>query len=718
MLKINIIILLLFSSLALAQQQDEDYLGCFKVLPEDIESATMGYHTASAPPDCKTECRKRYFMYSGLMGGQQCYCINKYRQHEPSNNCTMPCIIDALELCGSQDSMSVYKTGQLGPSPPRQLKVTKSQQKSLNVSWQPPDMLNGNVTSYTLHVVAVKTYASYPLFPTVSQVQGGSSENTVLTNLQPGTKYNISITATNEKGESDPANITAWTLIGPPDIPQTPKIIDRTDTTITVELQKGINQNGPLTSYQIVVVYPGTIPPINHSFSYVNYNIAKRDYLPYYITAEIPAEDFDKYNKKFIVGDGEKIGNYYNAPLKKPFDNPQIGMVLVSKNHDEIQYSYSNNNGNAYINKNFHNTNKQSTKIILTIAIVILGGLLLVSVVVYFFMRYRHEQKRITKLPEHQELTLQGPIYEVDNVAYIPEDIPERPNHYQDLKTKVWSIPKNFLNVEQMAIKRGRFGSIHMGTVQDKNGKLSQSIIHCISDQSMRASEKKNMLRELDICIKAGTMKFISSFIGNCETPNTLYIVFESPPYTLKNKLLGARSGENFPTEKILPIGSSIAMGLSYLESHKIIHSHLCARSIGLTDDFIPKIMGYGIGKYAIEDVKLARWTAPERFGHKKHIPGVVWSFGVVIWEMMSMGGTPYADLNDETDVEEAVVEKHIRLPQLRDMTDPLYEVLLSCWQDNYDERPGFDELSRLDTLSLVPITAITEPYLAELELN
>lgn len=224
----------------------------------------------------------------------------------------------------------------------------------------------------------------------------------------------------------------------------------------------------------------------------------------------------------------------------------------------------------------------------------------------------------------------------------------------------------------------------------------SDAIVHCISDVNLRPSEKKHMLRDLDVCIKTGSMKYLAGFIGNCETPETLYVVIEATLDTLKNRLLAARVGQVFPYEKILPIGSGIAQGLAYLEAHKVIHSHLCARSIGLTGDFLPKIGGFGMGKHSIEDVKLARWTAPERFGHKKHVAGVVWAFGVVVWEMMSMGGTPYNELEDECDVEEAVVEQDVRLGQLRDMPDPLYEVLISCWMVDPEERPTFDELARL----------------------
>ena len=313
----------------------------------------------------------------------------------------------------------------------------------------------------------------------------------------------------------------------------------------------------------------------------------------------------------------------------------------------------------------------------------------------YFVLKRRHEQGRMHKLPEQQELTLQGPLYEVDNMAYIPEDVPERSNHYQDLKSKVWSIPRNFLNFDSIPIRRGRFGNVHTGVVQKDGIPISVSI-HSISDTSMKNSEKRQMLRELDVCIKAGSMKYLAGLVGTCETPETLFVAIEMPPQTLKNKLLASRSGEIFPSEKILKIGSAVAEALKHLESNKIIHSHLCARSVGICSDWTPKVMGHGIAKYALEDFKYARWTAIECFSNqKKHQAGVVWAFGVLLWEMLSMGGTPYSNLALDSDVEEAL-EKGVRLPQLRDIPDPVYEVMLSCWSVDDRERPTFDELIRL----------------------
>ncbi|XP_034940172.1 putative tyrosine-protein kinase Wsck [Chelonus insularis] len=695
----------------------DSYKGCYKN-SEESESPLLALNYPSKPSECTKECKNRYYMYAGLMKGQLCYCMSRYGSGSPSNGCSNTCIGDKSSFCGSEDSVSVYETGQKGSSPPKRLNVVQRQTTSLYITWERPDITNGVITSYTVRAVPGQTYASYPLQPTQVQIQGESSDNTIITNLHPGTQYNISITAMNAKEESEPTYTVDWTLIGPPNNPEVPKIISREGTKMVIEISEGSSQNGPLTVYQIIVVYPGIVPPTDHNIAYPNYDKAIRDGFLYYITGEFEASEFMNH-KQFVVGDGQKVGGYYNAPLEKPFDRPQIGIALVSKVRNEIQYSYSDLTGHAFMfNRLRDRQGLDGTAIGLCVAIVLLGTLLIVSVVSYFVIKRRHEQIRMNKLPEQQELTLQGPMYEVDNMGYIPEEVPERPNHYQDLKSKVWSIPKNFLIVDSTLIRRGRFGTIHSGTVQHPHGESSKVIVHSISDGSLRPSEKRHMLRDLDACIKAGTMKYLASLVGNCETPDTLYVVLEMPAQNLKTRLLAARSGNAFPTEKLLPIGASIASGLDYLDAHKIYHSHLCARSIGLTDDFEPKIMGYGIGKHSLEDLKLARWTAPERFGHKKHNPAVVWAYGVVIWEMMSMGGTPYSELEDECDVEEAVVEKFVRLKQLPDMPDPLYEVLLSCWHVNTDERPTFDELSRLSTLGICPITVITEPYRPELELN
>lgn len=615
----------------------------------------------------------------------------------------------------------------------------------MQITWEPPDISNGNITSYTLKAVVVKTFASNLLPAIESQIQGGASNSTILQGLQPGTKYNVSIIATNTHADSEPIYVSGWTLIGPPNKPIMPKVIEQTHTTVTVLLLSGSSEYGPVSAYQIFVSQSGIIPPSGPNISYYNYETSMQQDLGYYITGEFESSEFYKY-MKFIVGDGKMIGAYYNAPLNTQI-MPQIGLTVISKFQRQVQYAYSDLINKLTIYNENRNDNVNSMTIILCVAIGLLGTLLVASIVLYFILRQRHKKFRMRKLPEQQELTLQGPLYEVDNLAYIPEDVPERVNHYQELKKKVWIIPQGSLTINDTIIRRGRFGTVHTGVIQ-KNDKPCAVTIHSIADKLLKISDKRHMLRELDICIKASPMKYLADLIGTCETHDTLYVVLELPPQTLKNCLLAARSGNIFPVEQILPIGSMIASALQHLENYKIVHEYLCARSVGISTEWTPKLMGHGISKYALEDIKYIRWTSIECLDNKrKHQPAVVWAFGVFLWEMLSMGGTPYFNLSLDSEVEEAI-EQGIRLPQLPDTPDPLYEVMLSCWNVESQERPTFAELIRLvrimlyvilnikllnnkifyflnyfilhfqETLSICPVTAITEPYIPELELN
>lgn len=572
--------------------------------------------------------------------------------------------------------------------------MTQNSMDTLVITWLPPDIPNGNIILYTVRAEAVKTNASSMLSLIESEIQGSTSNTTILRGLHPDTKYNITITASNEQGSSDVAYVEGWTLIGLPEKPTTPKILERRNGSVIVALTEGHSENGPITEYQVVVVQAGTIPPTDPDVEYVDYKLALKRGLNYYATAQFDPLDFPKY-KVFTVGDGTIIGSYYNAPLQDYFTSAQIGLVVISRRRSDIQRSYSDLTSNAYARTTTGETRTNTTILVLCVAITFFSVLLAASILLYFILRRRHERFNMRKLPEQQELTLQGPVHEVDNMAYIPEDMPERVNHYQELKKKVWTIPRNALSIDNFTVRRGRFGTVHTGTVT-KDDESCLVTIHIIADGSLKGSDKRHMLRELDVCIRAGSMKYLAGLVGTCETPDTLFVVVEMPLQILKSRLLGARSGDTFPMDRILSISSSVAAALRHLANHKIIHAQLCARSVGLTADWTPKLMGHGIAKYALEDVKYTRWTAIECFDNqKKNQSGVIWAFGVLLWEIFSMGGTPYSNLTLDSEVEDAVMQD-VRLPQLMDMPDPIYEVMSSCWRNDPEERPTFDELTRL----------------------
>ncbi|KAL7886518.1 hypothetical protein AOLI_G00042390 [Acnodon oligacanthus] len=103
------------------------------------------------------------------------------------------------------------------------------------------------------------------------------------------------------------------------------------------------------------------------------------------------------------------------------------------------------------------------------------------------------------------------------------------------------------------------------------------------------------------------------------------------------------------------------------------------------------------------------RWTAPEAFQHRKFSSASdVWSFGILMWEVMSYGERPYWDMSNQ-EVMKAVVDQY-RLPAPNGCPSALHALMLQCWQADRQDRPGFDSLlSSLDRLIRHPASLKAE---------
>lgn len=94
--------------------------------------------------------------------------------------------------------------------------------------------------------------------------------------------------------------------------------------------------------------------------------------------------------------------------------------------------------------------------------------------------------------------------------------------------------------------------------------------------------------------------------------------------------------------------------------------------------------------------VNIARWSAPEMLRHKTHAKhSDVWSFGCLMWEACTLGGTLYPDVRTE-DLG-GRLKAGLRPARTALFYDDVYQLMLNCWQADQAERPGFRELA--DTL-------------------
>ncbi|KAG7472731.1 hypothetical protein MATL_G00112050 [Megalops atlanticus] len=105
-------------------------------------------------------------------------------------------------------------------------------------------------------------------------------------------------------------------------------------------------------------------------------------------------------------------------------------------------------------------------------------------------------------------------------------------------------------------------------------------------------------------------------------------------------------------------------------------------------------------GTYTTSGGKIPiRWTAPEAIAYRKFTSASdVWSFGIVMWEVMAFGERPYWDMSNH-EVMKAINEA-FRLPAPMDCPSAVYQLMLQCWLQDRSKRPRFNDIvSLLDKL-------------------
>ncbi|XP_030878645.1 ephrin type-B receptor 1-like, partial [Leptonychotes weddellii] len=147
-----------------------------------------------------------------------------------------------------------------------------------------------------------------------------------------------------------------------------------------------------------------------------------------------------------------------------------------------------------------------------------------------------------------------------------------------------------------------------------------------------------------------------------------------------------------------------IAAGMKYLAEMNYVHRDLAARNILVNSNLVCKVSDFGLSRYLQDDTSdptytsslggkiPVRWTAPEAIAYRKFTSASdVWSYGIVMWEVMSFGERPYWDMSNQ-DVINAI-EQDYRLPPPMDCPASLHQLMLDCWQKDRNSRPRFAEI-------------------------
>ncbi|XP_068676965.1 tyrosine-protein kinase receptor torso-like [Montipora foliosa] len=159
---------------------------------------------------------------------------------------------------------------------------------------------------------------------------------------------------------------------------------------------------------------------------------------------------------------------------------------------------------------------------------------------------------------------------------------------------------------------------------------------------------------------------------------------------------------ESFAPLDLIKLAWQIASGMKGL-----VHRDLAARNILVGHGKRVKIADFGLMRHLYHEVykvdtgkKLpVKWMAPESiFEEIFTTRSDVWSYGVVLWEIATLGGSPYA-LKKHKEVLESLKSGY-RLEKPDICTDRVYTLMTDCWNQDPDERPSFERLyKRLDDM-------------------
>ncbi|XP_071806513.1 uncharacterized protein [Asterias amurensis] len=370
------------------------------------------------------------------------------------------------------------------------------------------------------------------------------------------------------------------------------------------------------------------------------------------------------------------------------------------------------------------------TAVGVTVGIVSLA-VIVFALVFYFRRKYRNrngsaeEINLTTQTRKHQGLeqkrnALQGTA-DYQEVADIVEPTDRT---YANVLFKDKSFPRDMLKIIK-ELGHGAFGEVFLA---EANGILKKSKVTLVAVKTLKEgasqSDKDDLLRELDLMKKLPDHKNVVRLMGFSVEQDPLYIIVEYlSKGNLKDLLKDSRvkgttvygnlhgASKSLSCGDLMKFANDVADGMHYISSQKCIHRDLAARNVLVAEDMTCKVSDFGLARDVIDNRVYERksegrlplrWMALESILDEMYTTkSDVWSFGVLLWEIVTLGARPYPTMSAKLMLKQLRIG--FRMPQPTHCQGELYEMMLKCWEEEPDRRPTFeviaDELRQLREL-------------------
>ncbi|XP_063743992.1 ephrin type-A receptor 6-like [Eleginops maclovinus] len=297
--------------------------------------------------------------------------------------------------------------------------------------------------------------------------------------------------------------------------------------------------------------------------------------------------------------------------------------------------------------------------------------------------------------------------------TYVDPDTYEDPTQAVHEFTK--EIDPSRIRIERV-IGAGEFGEVCSGRLRTPGKKEIAVAIKTLKGGYVER-QRRDFLRE-------------ASIMGQFDHPNIIRlegVVTKSKPVMIVVEYVENGSLDSFLRQhdghftviQLVGMLRGIASGMKYLSDMGYVHRDLAARNILVNSNLVCKVSDFGLSRVLEDDPEAAytttggkipiRWTAPEAISYRKFSSASdAWSYGIVMWEVMSYGERPYWEMSNQDVI--LSIEEGYRLPAPMGCPVALHQLMLHCWQKERSHRPKFtDVVSFLDKLirnpsSLLPL--------------
>uniref|UniRef100_A0A3B4B9U6 Tyrosine-protein kinase n=1 Tax=Periophthalmus magnuspinnatus TaxID=409849 RepID=A0A3B4B9U6_9GOBI len=260
-----------------------------------------------------------------------------------------------------------------------------------------------------------------------------------------------------------------------------------------------------------------------------------------------------------------------------------------------------------------------------------------------------------------------------------------------------WEIPKDSIKMVKK-LGAGQFGEVWMAfynnttKVAVKTLKPGTMTVQAFLDEAnvMKTLQHERLVRLYAVVTKTQPIYIITEFMANGSLLD----------------FLKTDMGCKIQLPKLIDFSAQIAEGMAYIEKKHYIHRDLRAANVLVSESLLCKIADFGLAR-VIEDDEYSprdgakfpiKWTAPEAIHYGSFtIKSDMWSFGVLLYEIITYGKMPYpGKYNTDIVTALSLIQRGYRMPQPVNCPSELYNIMLSCWKDKPQDRPTFDYLQSI----------------------